>query len=113
MRHPTGDESQKCVVGGRQRRLDLGDRNIKLSTREQQRKCLRPLRRHPVIQSGVLSSNSTPMFEECAEVALPLAGATTRVGTTVLCPVERSSAMGQTVRVKSERQWGSVRRNLL
>src|SRR4029077_17466019 len=101
MRHPTGDERQKSVVGGRQRRLDLGDRTIKLSTREQQRKCLRPLRRHPVIHSGVLSSNSTPMFEESGEVALPLAGVTTHVGTIVLgCPVERSSTMGRTLRVK-------------
>ena len=95
MRHPTGDERQQSIVGGRQGRLDLGDGTIKLSAREQQRKCLRPFRRHPVIHSGVLSSNSAPVFEQSVEMSLPLAGATTHVGTAALgCPVERSSTIG-------------------
>ncbi len=107
MRHPTGDERQQCIVGGRQSRLYLGDRTIKLSAWEQQRKCLRPLRRHPVIRSGVLSSNSASMFEQSVEIVSATRWRYDSRGDSRPRLSGRAQLdVGRTVRVKSERKLG-------
>src|SRR5450755_2792758 len=94
MRHPAGDERKESIVRGWQSRLNLSDGAIKFGAREQQRKCLRPLRRHPVTHPGVLSPCSATVIKQSLEVSLPLAPTTTHVGTAALgCPVERGSTI--------------------